>query len=350
MTGVIHHRFGWTLLLVLGLVGSARAAGPQLDLDLDKDQVDVGRVSVPGKGSGVVHFHNGGDQTLVIHKVQTTCGCTAAVLEKDRIEPGQSGQISVQLSFANAGVLSKTIHIESNAGNRQVTITGTGVAVFRLEPSSVYVQEDLPLGQKHEAQVKISSIQNRRFAIRSASWESGDAPLEGQVRMVQEWDSQTARPAWTLAIQATSKRYRNHRLEGTVVLVTDDPDQERVVIPVSLGVRQPLRLALEVGAKTFLGVVRPGDRRQVSLVLTSDDPADVQVQETSSSGADFRVNQVAAVKEGHGRFRIDMELTVPADAPEGFLWTRLTAQTDYSDQPQAVVSLSAHVIHTSTHP
>src|SRR4030042_169955 len=40
-------------------------------------------------------FTNEGDATLVIQKVSTSCGCTAALVSAEKIQPGKEGRIEI---------------------------------------------------------------------------------------------------------------------------------------------------------------------------------------------------------------------------------------------------------------
>jgi hypothetical protein len=47
--------------------------------------------------------------------VKTSCGCTAALISKDNIEPGEEGTIKVELNTKNrSGKMSKTITVLTN--------------------------------------------------------------------------------------------------------------------------------------------------------------------------------------------------------------------------------------------
>ncbi len=76
---------------------------------------DFGKVL---EGNIVEHtftFSNNGKSTLKIKDVKTSCGCTAALVSSEKIEPGESGTIKVELDTKNRkGMLSRTITVQSN--------------------------------------------------------------------------------------------------------------------------------------------------------------------------------------------------------------------------------------------
>jgi hypothetical protein len=68
-------------------------------------------------------FTNVGDQALEVTAVQPSCGCTTAGDWTHRVEPGQTGTISVQFNSANFnGPVFKTINVTSNDKQRPVNV------------------------------------------------------------------------------------------------------------------------------------------------------------------------------------------------------------------------------------
>lgn len=60
-------------------------------------------------------FTNTGKAPLLIKRVTTSCGCTAALLSEDKIMPGKEGKISVEFDTRGYfGQVTKQIYVESN--------------------------------------------------------------------------------------------------------------------------------------------------------------------------------------------------------------------------------------------
>jgi len=76
---------------------------------------DVGETWEGEKASHTFSFKNTGDAVLLIKKVKTSCGCTAAILSSKEIEPGKIGEIKATFSTKRyRGKQSKTIYVSSN--------------------------------------------------------------------------------------------------------------------------------------------------------------------------------------------------------------------------------------------
>lgn len=60
-------------------------------------------------------FDNSGNEVLKIGDIKTSCGCTAALVSKKELAPGESGTLKVKLNTANRkGKMSRLITVSSN--------------------------------------------------------------------------------------------------------------------------------------------------------------------------------------------------------------------------------------------
>jgi hypothetical protein len=70
------------------------------------------------QGAELVHeftFQNTGDGVLNIKNVETSCGCTAALVTAKKVEPGKSGKIKVSFnSQGYAGEVTKYVFVDSD--------------------------------------------------------------------------------------------------------------------------------------------------------------------------------------------------------------------------------------------
>jgi hypothetical protein len=78
-------------------------------------QHDFGKVNEGDKVKYTFKFVNKGKSVLQIKNIKTSCGCTAALVSKESVTPGQEGTIKVELNTKNrSGKMSKTITVQSN--------------------------------------------------------------------------------------------------------------------------------------------------------------------------------------------------------------------------------------------
>ena len=84
-------------------------------IDVENPIFEFGTIKPGEKVQHEFTFKNAGKSNLVIHKVQTTCGCTVANMKSQLIKPGETSSISVSFdSNGKSGVQDKGITVISN--------------------------------------------------------------------------------------------------------------------------------------------------------------------------------------------------------------------------------------------
>lgn len=99
-----------------------------------------------GKVTHVFEFTNTGTTTLVIQRVQASCGCTTPDWSKNPIEPGKKGTITATYDpQGRPGTFTKTVTVASNASNEMEVLTIKGVVIGRQQPQQQQATNTLPL-------------------------------------------------------------------------------------------------------------------------------------------------------------------------------------------------------------
>ncbi|MCZ6836024.1 MAG: DUF1573 domain-containing protein [Planctomycetota bacterium] len=83
-------------------------------------------------------FRNTGTETLLIHEIKPSCGCTAFELDKYIYEPGEGGWIRVAFSPKGSGKQIKKIDVITNAKNGEIQtlyISSEIMPLVTIEPS-----------------------------------------------------------------------------------------------------------------------------------------------------------------------------------------------------------------------
>jgi hypothetical protein len=107
------------LIALLALTAAASFAAPIAakgpKIVFKEDAWNFGRAKM---GADLVHefsFKNEGDAPLKIINVETSCGCTAALVSDKKVDPGKSGKIKVTFSTQGyAGEVVKYIYVETD--------------------------------------------------------------------------------------------------------------------------------------------------------------------------------------------------------------------------------------------
>ena len=101
-----------------GVIVAKNAAaknGKNPKLSLNKTSYDFGNVEEGKVVDAKISFKNEGKGVLLINDVKTSCGCTAALLSSKSLQPGESGNIRIELDTANReGKLTRTVTLYSN--------------------------------------------------------------------------------------------------------------------------------------------------------------------------------------------------------------------------------------------
>ncbi|MCL2289447.1 MAG: DUF1573 domain-containing protein [Bacteroidetes bacterium] len=86
---------------------------------------DYGNIYKNDNGVCTFEFTNAGKADLQLTNVSSSCGCTVPDWPKDPIPPGQSAAIKVSYDTKRVGGISRSVHVDSNTGER-VTLSIRG--------------------------------------------------------------------------------------------------------------------------------------------------------------------------------------------------------------------------------
>lgn len=182
-------RFGAAAVVAAVFLASGALAQAQKPRAVFKETShDFGKVK---QGDVVSHefvFKNEGGAPLIVDRVETTCGCTAALVSEKRIAPGKEGKIKTTFDTRGyAGRLSKYVYLVSNDGEsaRRELVLVADVEVppsARIDVDRYNVDMGLVLeGESPSAQLVIKSAGERELKVELAHenvrFFSGGKPL-----------------------------------------------------------------------------------------------------------------------------------------------------------------------------
>ena len=111
--------------LLAAVTAAAAAKAPRIAFK--EGAWDFGKVK---EGVALSHefvFKNTGDADLVIEKVRTSCGCTAALVSDKTVAPGREGKIGINFDTRSyAGKVTKYVYVDTNdpaEPNKELTVT-----------------------------------------------------------------------------------------------------------------------------------------------------------------------------------------------------------------------------------
>jgi hypothetical protein len=109
-----------SMLISLVLSGQAQPPAksdntPGPKIVLEPKSLDLGKIKQGTVKSIELGLINGGEGTLEIRQVQPSCGCTAALVSKKTLAPGEKGIVSITFNSTNfRGKVEKHVAISSN--------------------------------------------------------------------------------------------------------------------------------------------------------------------------------------------------------------------------------------------
>jgi hypothetical protein len=153
-----------TALILLAAGATAAAAGKGARAKFKEVVWDFGKVK---QGEVLAHefvFTNEGDAPLVIERVSTSCGCTAALASEDRIAPGKEGRVKASFDTRGfAGSVVKYVYVESNdASNARRELKVTAEIDVPPQPRIELDRYSADLGLSLEGEVA-----STRFVVRN---------------------------------------------------------------------------------------------------------------------------------------------------------------------------------------
>ncbi len=158
--GNVPMRWSCLSLAVAVVMISTAWAQPKLQI-VDGPVVNWGTVSSkqsPLKAK--VKIVNIGDEELKISKVRAACGCTATLLDKDLLKPGDTATIDVSLNIrGRSGSVTKTVTISSNDPKQPRKVLYLKAVV--RDPVTIspryFAFGSMEVGKEARAQVKVKN-------------------------------------------------------------------------------------------------------------------------------------------------------------------------------------------------
>ena len=91
-------------------------------IEVTPEDHDFGRVQQNAKLEKEFEIHNIGTEELVIGRISTSCGCTAALTSEKFVKPGETTTLKVTMeSRMYKGEIQRTVSVASNGANSKIT-------------------------------------------------------------------------------------------------------------------------------------------------------------------------------------------------------------------------------------
>ena len=129
------------VVVAVALAVGAAGANAAPKIEFDRTVYDFGTTAAVTSVSGIFKIKNVGDTQLEISKPSTSCGCTVAGVKPDKLQPGETAELSFTLNVGSRqGAVSKSIIVPSNDPEQSRVNLSVRVdvkKVFEINPERV---------------------------------------------------------------------------------------------------------------------------------------------------------------------------------------------------------------------
>ena len=209
--------------ILLGLFVIGAMAQP--DIQFETRAYDFG-TAYPNQR--LVHqfaFKNAGNEPLIVDRVTTSCGCTAAVISSSTIPAGGEGIISVTMTVAAPGKMHKTSTVFSNDPNKPRMVLDVLADVRNLwsfSPRANFMFREIPYDTEQTQQLVLANVDGDTFKI------VGHRTTRPEFKV-----STSEQPGATATITLTMHTgHEKGLVADTLEIRTDHPRQPVIQVPI----------------------------------------------------------------------------------------------------------------------
>ena len=229
------------IIVALSSLSFAQLMGPKLVAQ--QDEHDFGDIKQGEKVTHVFVLTNSGGDLLTISNVNASCGCTAALPEKNELAPGESTNLNVTFNSAGRlGKQKKLIRIESDdPNNPQVIVTIKGNVVLSDAESSTYPvlhfdQTKYNFGKVKEGKVveytfNFGNSGKSTLKIKDIKTSCGCAAALVSSEMLKPGEQ------GTLKVELDTSN-RNGKMSRTITIESNDPRDPKKILTVYADIQQ----------------------------------------------------------------------------------------------------------------
>lgn len=212
-------------LILLFLAGPALAKPQLVPTD---PALHFGTIAEGDTIDHVFTFTNQGDETLVIDRVRTSCGCTGTLLSQRKIAPGTSGEVKIHFnSNGMQGPVVKWIYLFSNDPDTPKTrlqLSGVIQPEIEVQPRRLRLTGIKP-GEKRQVRIALTNHGQKTLFLSGLM----AAPAELSATLPES----RLEPGDTVSIEGTleippGKQHQN----GYITISTSSPRTPKIRIPV----------------------------------------------------------------------------------------------------------------------
>lgn len=200
--------------------------GPKMEVD-GGENIDAGKFLKGKEVNYEIKFKNSGDQDLKINGVQTSCGCSSALVSGELLKPGESGSISFTFNGQGYGQVMKSVIVSTNeTENNYHTIH---VTMNMVEPISYNPQSIITEGKVGDELTQVATILNSLDRDVSISEVTSNTPV---IKITS--DKMLLHGGEAASLNISIKIYEESAINAAIIIKTSEGE---VQIPVLVDVK-----------------------------------------------------------------------------------------------------------------
>jgi hypothetical protein len=309
------------------------APGKQPKIVFEEMEYDFGKLMGVDKIEHVFKFRNEGEADLTIDKVNTTCGCTAALPSVKVIPPGGQGELKTTFTVGKRqGKQTKRIYVLSNdPSSRRTTLTIKGfiIPAVEVQPASVFLKPKE--GTVSMKVVKISQTMDEELEIGDVT-----SRLNLVNTHIKEEPAEDGKKRYSLEISLKPDIDPGRYFEK-VTVATNCAAKPKIDIPIRIRVEGDIEASPR---RVNLGSLETGQEvsRPITVSNTKGQPFKVERIEVKNN--DFTISPEASTTSSPSHA---FTLTVIPSAERGGVRTNIIFHLDHPKQKKVEVSAYGYI-------
>lgn len=296
-------------------------AREQPNVQTDEVLYDFGYVQHQQTITHIFKLKNVGSQPLIIHRIDSSCSCTAALISNEKVLPNETAEIEVKFETEyRRGRRTVTVKVHTNDIDTPVvylTMTGVVAGLARVVPNNLYlknigsqeeIHKTIEIYDPGDGRLKVKDVKSSSPYIKTRVGHIYKDGLASKIFV-------TIQPGLPLG-----------ELNEKLTILTEGYQYPLVEILVKGQVIGAIRLAPE---QFFMGFVKKGEVAHSVARLQKNGTADLKIQKIESSHQ--TVTATFEEIELGQEYAIAVTFTAPT-SKTGKIEARIKIHTNNSDQ------------------
>ncbi len=311
--------------------------GKQPKIVFKEKEYDFGKIMGVEKVEHIFKFSNDGKGDLKIDKVNTTCGCTAALLSANVIPPGGKGDVTTTFTVGGRqGQQTRQIYVISNDPTEPratLTLKGFIIPPLSVEPSTVFLQpkdtvctSTVKISQTMEEELKLGEVTTRLNLVNTQIKEG--APEKGKKRYSVDI---------SLKPDIEPGRYFEY-----ITIATNYPKKPKIEIQVHITVRGEIEAS---PSRISLGPLSTGQEISRTITLSGTKGQSFKVTRVEVDNKDFAVSPAPSSTPSPRQM---FTLTGKSSAPSGRVKVNIIFHLDHPKQKKVAVTAQGDIRQEKT--